>query len=191
MSGVEVAQLAPARSEDERAANRGAATVLDWRLGGVLLGLLVTLAVALQGPLGVSGSYVKADAIAAAQVDEALVRGNDYLSSFGTAISPELLVVFGMVGGGLLGSLLVRRRTAADALPRAWRERFGARRALRFGVAFVSGGLLLFGARLAGGCTSGHVISGMSQLAISGMVFAAAVFASGIPTALLMYRRSR
>jgi uncharacterized membrane protein YedE/YeeE len=48
--------------------------------------------------------------------------------------------------------------------------------------------LLIFGARLAGGCTSGHIISGITQLSLSGMVFAAGVFVSGIATAKLLKR---
>ena len=44
----------------------------------------------------------------------------------------------------------------------------------------------MFGARLAGGCTSGHIISGITQLAVSGVLFGAAVFAFGILTAKLL-----
>ena len=56
-------------------------------------------------------------------------------------------------------------------------------------TAFLGGLLVLFGARMAGGCTTGHVLSGMAQLSIAGFLFAAAVFAGGIPTALLLKRR--
>ena len=49
---------------------------------------------------------------------------------------------------------------------------------------------MLIGSRLAGGCTSSHIISGMSQMAVSGLLFGVAVFASGIPAALLIYRRN-
>jgi hypothetical protein len=45
----------------------------------------------------------------------------------------------------------------------------------------------MFGARLAGGCTSGHGISGSLQLALSGWVFFASVFVSGILTALMLF----
>jgi uncharacterized membrane protein YedE/YeeE len=51
--------------------------------------------------------------------------------------------------------------------------------------------LALYGARLANGCTSGHVLSGMMQTSLSGYMFAAGVFIAGIPTAILLYRQSR
>jgi uncharacterized membrane protein YedE/YeeE len=58
--------------------------------------------------------------------------------------------------------------------------------AVRYRDAFLGGFLIVFGARLAGGCTSGHIISGITQLSISGFIFGAAVFASGIATAKLI-----
>jgi uncharacterized membrane protein YedE/YeeE len=44
-----------------------------------------------------------------------------------------------------------------------------------------------FGARWAGGCTSGHGISGGLQLALSGWVAVMTFFASGIATAMLIF----
>ncbi len=55
--------------------------------------------------------------------------------------------------------------------------------------AFVAGFIVLFGARLAGGCTSGHMMSGIMQTAASGYLFAAGAFAVGIPVAMLLYPR--
>lgn len=161
---------------------------LDWRVAGVLLGLLVAAAVGLQGPLGVSTAYVTTEALVAHKASPGFFAGNAYLSRVGAALTPEWIVVAGVALGAFLMSLLSRSRHSENA-PSVWRARFGKSSALRFVAAFAGGTLLLFGARMAGGCTSGHVISGMSQLALSGMVFAAAVFAAGIPTALLVYRR--
>lgn len=59
----------------------------------------------------------------------------------------------------------------------------------RFAAAAAGGFLLLFGARLAGGCTSGHILSGVSQLAISSIVFFIAAFGSAVVTAKLLYDR--
>ena len=50
---------------------------------------------------------------------------------------------------------------------------------------FIGGFLLLFGARFAGGCTSGHMMSGMMQSSVSGYVFAGIVFTVAIPTAII------
>ena len=54
---------------------------------------------------------------------------------------------------------------------------------------FVGGFLLLYGARMADGCTSGHMMSGMMQGSVSGYIFAMAVFAVAIPTAIIMGMR--
>lgn len=67
-----------------------------------------------------------------------------------------------------------------DAQPVAGRRKW---------MAFVGGFLLLFGARLAGGCTSGHIITGMTQLATASFLFAAVVFAVGIPVAKFINSR--
>lgn len=158
---------------------------LDWRVGGVLLGLLSTLAVGLQGPLGVSGAYVTTESALAHRLAPEAAARSAYLAKY-AQLGPEWFAVVGLVLGALAASLLSRTRRRED-VPALWRQRFGAGQAARFAAAGVAGFLLLFGARLAGGCTSGHVISGMSQLALSGMVFAAAVFAAAIPVARAVY----
>ncbi len=161
---------------------------LDWRVAGVLLGLVGVAAVALQGPIGVSTAYVTSEAALANAVAPALVKANSYWSLIGARLTPEWIGVIGMLLGALAAALLSRSRRR-ESVPETFRARFGARTALRFALAFAGGFLILFGARLAGGCTSGHVISGTSQLAVSGMVFALAVFAAGIPTARALYGR--
>lgn len=70
-----------------------------------------------------------------------------------------------------------------EKVPRVWRETRGSRVGGRMVAAFLGGAILLYGARMAGGCTSGHGISGTLQLAVSGWVFFAAMFATGIVTA--------
>jgi hypothetical protein len=55
-------------------------------------------------------------------------------------------------------------------------------------MAFFGGFILLLGARLADGCTTGHGISGMAQLAVSSTIAVAAMFAGGILTAMLLRR---
>lgn len=50
--------------------------------------------------------------------------------------------------------------------------------------AFLGGFIILYGARMADGCTSGHMMSGIMQGSVSGYIFAAAAFAVAIPTAI-------
>jgi uncharacterized membrane protein YedE/YeeE len=54
---------------------------------------------------------------------------------------------------------------------------------------FISGFILIFGARMAGGCTSGHIISGSMQMAFSSIVFAAFVGIGFVFTGLLFYKK--
>jgi uncharacterized membrane protein YedE/YeeE len=52
-------------------------------------------------------------------------------------------------------------------------------------AAIAGGFAMIFGARLAGGCTSGHGISGMSTMSLSSFVTVAAMFGGGIAAAFL------
>lgn len=159
---------------------------LDWRIGAVLLGLLLTLSVGIAKPIGVSTAYVTSWGMALSQVAPRWVEASPYLKKAGTAVTAEWMLVLGVALGALAAALASRSRTG-EAVPKTWAERFGPSAGRRFAGAFAGGALFLFGARLAGGCTSGHIISGMSQLAVSGFVFSAAVFASGMLVARLVY----
>ena len=55
-------------------------------------------------------------------------------------------------------------------------------------IAFLGGFVMLLGARIAGGCTSGHGISGIAQLSVGSTLAVAAMFAGGILTAMLLRR---
>lgn len=68
-----------------------------------------------------------------------------------------------------------------------WADRFGDSIALRGVIGFVGGVLMAFGARLAGGCTSGHGISGTLQLNVGSWLAAFFMFVGGIATAMLLY----
>ena len=69
-----------------------------------------------------------------------------------------------------------------------WVDRFGAdSMVLRAIVGFAGGVLMAFGARLAGGCTSGHGISGTLQLNAGSWLTVICMFLAGIATAMLLY----
>ena len=68
-----------------------------------------------------------------------------------------------------------------------WVDRFGESIALRGIIGFAGGVLMAFGARLAGGCTSGHGISGTLQLNAGSWLTVVCMFIGGIATAMLLY----
>jgi hypothetical protein len=70
-----------------------------------------------------------------------------------------------------------------------WRANFGDAAWKRQVAAFAAGFIVLYGARLAGGCTSGHMMSGMMQTAMSAYIFTAGVFLAALPAAILIYRK--
>ncbi|KAK5061258.1 hypothetical protein LTR84_007800 [Exophiala bonariae] len=53
-------------------------------------------------------------------------------------------------------------------------------------AAIVGGFVMVFGARMAGGCTSGHGISGMATMSLSSFVTVASMFAGGIGASFLL-----
>lgn len=155
-----------------------------WAVLGVLFGALGAAAIALFGPIGVSGTYPRAIGAVLRRLAPDAAAANPYLVKMGTVLTPESMLVVGLLIGGFLASRLGRRDERVPATDRVHAHETTDTR--RYADAFVGGFLILFGARLAGGCTSGHIISGMSQLAVSSTIFAAAVFAGGIGTAKLL-----
>jgi len=169
--------------------------VLSWKVAGLLLGLMVILATALVKPFGVSTQYVVTDAIVLHNTAPAVAESNEYLSKYGEksdwGVGYGWMLVFGMfLGSGIAAFATKRfRQREIPAIPAMWKEQFGEHKAKRLVQAFVGGMLLLFGARLAGGCTSGHMISGISQLTVGSFIFGMSIFASGILTARTLYRK--
>ena len=96
-----------------------------------------------------------------------------------------------LVVGIALGALLSARAsgTRRPSFAAAWTRLVGVRSLwARMAMGFSGGFLLLLGARIAGGCTSGHGISGLAQLAVGSTLAVVAMFAGGIVAAAAMRR---
>lgn len=76
---------------------------------------------------------------------------------------------------------------ANEWLPPMWEARFGDSIVLRAAVAIGGGVLMAFGARLAGGCTSGHGISGTMQLNVASWIAVICFFIGGISVATTLF----
>jgi hypothetical protein len=97
--------------------------------------------------------------------------------------------LFAFVVGMAIGGFIAGRTFPVPTrdVPTIWEQRFGSSRRRRYAATFAGGFLILFGARLAGGCTLGLFISGSTQLAISGLYFGVLIFAFAMITARLVY----
>jgi uncharacterized membrane protein YedE/YeeE len=121
----------------------------------------------------------------------ALLHGSaEYLAEHKPKIDWEWMLVVGVFFGSWWSSRSSGDRNH-DTVPPAWRARFGDSVALRLVFAFTGGVVMMLGARLALGCTSGHGITGALQLAVSSWIFVALAFGAAIATALLLYGRPR
>jgi len=169
--------------------------VISWRVAGALLGLLLILATALVRPIGVSTQYVVTDGIILHSAAPNVAESNEYFNQYGEkddwSIGYGWMLVIGMFVGGAISALATKhfRSRSNPSVPSMWGTEFGNSSPRRMTHAFIGGVLLLFGARLAGGCTSGHMISGISQLTIGSFLFGISIFASGIITARILYRK--
>lgn len=161
---------------------------------GVGIGVLSWFAFATADhPLGVSTAFEHTAALGEKAVVPQAEQTNEYFAKKAEEGKPpmigwEWMVVLGVFVGALLSSWLSGDRSTGP-VPAMWRERFGGSAPLRLAAAFLAGALMMFGARLAGGCTSGHGISGNLQLALSSVVFTATFFAAAIITSLALYGR--
>jgi uncharacterized membrane protein YedE/YeeE len=137
-------------------------------------------------PLGITTSFEHAAALAIQAVVPDVASKNDYFESETPKIGWEAMLVVGVLVGGLFSSFMSGDQENIT-VPSLWQWRFGNSVALRLVVAFGAGALMMFGARLAQGCTSGHGISGTLQLAASSWLFTILLFATAIVTTFMMY----
>jgi len=156
---------------------------------GAGLGVLSWMVFAIVNtPLGISTQISSAASLCAAPVMGGdAVAANAYWKKFPVQWDYPMLFLIGTFLGSL-ASVLASRTFRLEAVPVSWAERFGNSKGSRLLTAFAGGMIIMFGARMAGGCTSGHGISGSLQLALSSWVFFLTLFGSGIITAFLVFR---
>tara|TARA_R110002167_G_scaffold152117_3_gene345981 strand:- start:268 stop:828 length:561 start_codon:yes stop_codon:yes gene_type:complete len=183
--------------------------ILSWKSGGLVLGLVFFAAVLLVKPIGVSTQFVIFDGIlwdavspdvvvASETAKSGYASSNAYLDKSGGSYAKNVanplnysfvFVIAMIVGAGLSALLRGGVGRPERSMPAIWRANFGDASWKRYLAVFGSGFLVLYGARLAGGCTSGHMMSGMMQTAVSGYIFSAGAFLAAIPIALLLFRK--
>ncbi|MDI3315228.1 MAG: YeeE/YedE thiosulfate transporter family protein [Mycobacterium sp.] len=151
----------------------------------VVLGLVVVFAIFLHQIFGESTTY-------SWFAGHLLLPNFDYTKLVIQTVGWEPFADIGTLLGALITAVFVSRYFQGFRLviPPSWRNRFGRepwKRAIgSFGGFFI----LMFGARMAGGCASGHMLSGGVQMAASGWLFTVAVFIGMTATARVIYRKA-
>ena len=155
---------------------------------GAGIGALTWVSLAtVDKPIGVSMAIARtAGMIGRAFAPRHYARNAYFQKEAPLTIDWEWMLALGIPLGSLVGSLTASERPRG-MVPETWRREVGPSRAGRILGAFVGGAAVMFGARLAGGCTSGHGISGTLHLAASSWIFTAMLFAAAIPTARILY----
>lgn len=164
-----------------------------WVIKGTFLGLVFFLAMLLQRPIGISTQFSVTSGI----IENSLVSEkdlvfknpetktgydsrNEYYSSSGGAIAKsisepmnyEMIFAGAVILGAFLGSMFFPSEKK-DILVNSRKEGNSFKLYMQL---FLGGFVTLYGARLANGCTSGHMMSGMSQMTLSSFIFSTVVF---------------
>ncbi len=154
---------------------------------GALIGVLSMLTFYFSNkPLGASTAYARAAGLVGRLVAPRHTDALPFYSKKAPEIDWQVMLVGGIVLGGFLAAWTGDEITGRW-LPPMWVARFGEAVWLRLVVAFLGGGLMAFGARMAGGCTSGHGISGTLQLSVGSWIALVGFFVGGVAAATLLF----
>ncbi len=160
---------------------------MPWWLGGILMAGLLLFAFSHIGasrPIGAS-TYVPYFAGILFNLDP---KEYPYLQEVNNAGAWEGVMLLGALFGGFITSVFITKTFKFTVMPAGWKKYKNDSVLSRLFWSFLGGFLLIIGARLAGGCTSGHFLSGMSQGAISSMIFGGVVLITVLVTGKLFYK---
>jgi len=156
-------------------------------LVGALIGVLSWISFVVSNkPIGCSTAFARTGGMIERIFRGTKVKDRPYFQKFAPDIDWEWMLVLGVIIGAFLSSCLsgvFKWRLVPDY----WSATVGSGGFVRF-IAALAGGIIMgFGARWAGGCTSGHGISGTLQLAVSSWLAALCFFIGGIASAMLIF----
>ena len=157
-----------------------------WLYAGVALAILnpiIFISASTNRPIGASTSFPYfADLLTG-------TTQNSYFEAIQKSGNWELIFLAGAFLAGLIISL-VKKEFKLTLIHSNWKKYKGTSASKRIVGAFIGGFVLIIGARMAGGCTSGHILSGGMQLAISSLVFAVFTFIGLLATGKIFYQKS-
>lgn len=153
-------------------------------LSGILIGILQVPVFFIGGSIGTSG--------ATANTVCSLINIFTGKAASVCFTAPKSWWQLGLVIGIVLGAYVSRvlSKHYRQAISPAWEillPNYSPKKRLIY--AFLGGILILFGARLADGCTSGNGISGIALMSAGSFIVIGCMFAAGIVTTLILYKK--
>jgi len=163
-------------------------------VAGILLGLVGIAAVWISNSLlGASGAFENLAGMIGKSLAPKAFDNMYFNFIMPPGITTSVILILGIFFGGMIGAatsgtLKWGKKDSANS-DEQWKHIFGNQTWKRWIIAFIGAIILEYAAGIAGGCTSGLAISGGMLLAPSAFLFIAGMFASGIVTALVIYRK--
>lgn len=155
-------------------------------LAGGLAGALGVASVVLTGKFfGASSSFVVSATNIVQSFAPEHVANLDYYKKH-LVFDWQWMFVLGIFFGSLIAAI-ASKTFELQAVPKMWKSRFGEGTLRRLIVAFTGGFVAIIGARLADWCPSGHGLSGLVQLSVSGFVSLTCFFIGGLVMARILY----
>ena len=155
---------------------------------GIGIGILSWLAFLLSDkPIGCSTAFSRTSGMVERLFRGSRVAEKPYYKKFAPTVDWEWMLVVGILVGAFISAQL-SGEFRATWIPHMWASSFGSGIGMRWIVALIGGVLIGLGARWAGGCTSGHGISGTLQLAVSSWLAVMGFFVGGIVTAMAIFQ---
>jgi uncharacterized membrane protein YedE/YeeE len=156
-------------------------------VSGMGIGLLSWAAFLLSDkPIGCSTAFSRTSGMIERFFRGARVGEKPYYKKFAPSVDWEWMLVVGVFIGAFLSAKL-SGEFQGQWVPAKWAETFGNTPLVRWVVALMGGIVMGIGARWAGGCTSGHGISGTLQLAVSSWLAVICFFVGGVATAMFIF----
>ncbi|MEG3012923.1 MAG: YeeE/YedE thiosulfate transporter family protein [Cetobacterium sp.] len=157
----------------------------SWIPKGLFLGFVFFVSILLVKPIGISTQYSVTSGIIHSVVEKDIVvqKGKEYISridyynqdgiarSIANPYNFSMVFIAGVFIGGTLGRIIfLKNKYFIKENEKLEKDSISRMRL------FIGGVILLYGARMAGGCTSGHMMSGVMQLSLSSIIFTIVLF---------------
>jgi len=162
-----------------------------YAVGAAIGGLETVAMLTAKKPLGITTVFENIAVMAAEKIAPKKLNIEAYKKESGH--TPVIDWQTGLVAGVVLGSLYSSRisKDTKPSLLSRWRSRTKAAPTRGYAAAAAGGALMMFGARMAKGCTSGHGISGTMQFSAASWAFTPIMFVAATAVSNILLGRNK